>query len=205
MEVFHNTSSNSLKSNDEVRHHTKPASSPAPPSRQLKPPRPIGIPNKPIQSHITRERNAFDESFAAALHHPPSSHDGTVDDDYDDEVYDDRTPLLNALYDHSNPEPTNRSERNVTPHRIPLVPPQKSKPSLSICLWHEVSQNSQYTRLAAEILHEVLEERYPVRTGSDARTGDHGSAGEATTMLLGNERAGRGRRWWGKISRQNWT
>lgn len=139
------------------------------------------------------DRNAFEESFAAALANPTLTYDGHFDRDDD---YDDDTPLLNSYYKAS------RSPRQAAPQlqrHAPIEPPSKSKASRGICLWNEVSRSSQYTRPAVEILREVLEVRYPVAStpaGYELLPGNQESQG----LLSGNE-AGVKRRWWRKLLR----
>lgn len=180
MKVITGTSPNPSNPNDQAH----PPSSPAHPPRPSNPQR-LSAPTP--KSSTRHEYNTFEESFRAALHQPPIT-DGTTD--YN--PYDEHTPLLNSLYNPTNPHPTTK----VKPHRLPhqLTPPKKSKPSLSISLWHEICHNSQYTRPAAEILREVLEERYPVSSPSGEV--------EDVEALLGNERVGRRRRWWRSVLRR---
>ena len=105
------------------------------------------------------DRNTFEASSAAALANPLMAYDGHFDHNDD---YDDQTPLLNSYYKSSH------STQKAAPHaprHAPIEPPSKSKPSRGICLWNEVSHNSQYTRPAVEILREVLDVRYPVTSG----------------------------------------
>lgn len=132
------------------------------------------------------DRNTFEESFAAALANPPMAYDGHFDrgDDYDDQ-----TPLLNSYYKASH------SPQPAAPH----APPSKSKPSRGICLWNEVSHNSQYTRPAVEILREVLDVRYPVASASagyEPLSGDQESPG-----LVNPKKTGVKRQWWRKLLR----
>jgi len=101
------------------------------------------------------DRNTFEESFTAALSRPHTT--TTYDGQLDNDEYGDQTPLLNPHYNHNTP----RTKVRQTSRTAPLEPASKSKPSRSICLWHEVSHSSQYTRPAAEMLRKVLEERYP--------------------------------------------
>ena len=139
------------------------------------------------------DRNTFEESFAAALANPPMAYDGHFDrgDDYNDQ-----TPLLNSYYKASHsPEPA----APHAPRHAPIEPPSKSKPSRGICLWNEVSHNSQYTRPAVEILREVLDVRYPVASapaGYEPLSGDHESPG-----LVNAKATGAKRRWWRKLLR----
>ena len=142
----------------------------------------------PPTSHMANEstlqnadRNTFEESFTAALTNPLIAYDGHFDNNND---YDDETPLLNSYYKASH------SPQHTTPQQLPrhapIETPSKSKPSRGICLWNQVSHNSQYTRPATEILREVLEVRYPVpfiRAGYEPLPGDRESHG----LLTGNE------------------
>lgn len=139
------------------------------------------------------DRNTFEESFAAALAKPPTTYDGHFDHD---DAYDDQTPLLNSYYKTSH-SPV--QETSHTPRHAPLEPPSKSKPSRSICLWNEVSHNSQYTRPAAEILREVLEVRYPV---ASAPTGYERLSEDQESGAISAEHEVRARRrWWRKLLR----
>jgi hypothetical protein len=138
-----------------------------------------------------KDRNTFEESFAAALANPLMAYDGHFDRDND---YGDETPLLNSYYKDSH------SPQQAVPHaprHAPIEPPRKSKPSRGICLSNQVSHNSQYTRPAADILREVLEVRYPVTStpsGYEPLPGDQESQG----LLNGNESRAK-RRWWRKL------
>jgi hypothetical protein len=105
------------------------------------------------------DRNTFEESFAAALANPAMTYDGHFDHDDD---YDDQTPLVNSYYKASH---SPQQAALQTPRHAPIEPPSESRPSRSICLWNQVSHNSQYTRPAADILREVLEVQYPVTSG----------------------------------------
>lgn len=154
---------------------------------------------QPINSN--QDHNTFEESFTAALSRPQTTYDGHFDGD----EYDDQTPLLNSYYNSTQITTSQRAAHQPS-HRIPLELPKKSKPSLSICLWHEICHNSQYTRPVVEILREVLEERYPVAsTESDARShGDEVVRGdEALQELLGREQRGSKRRWLSRILRRD--
>jgi hypothetical protein len=154
----------------------------------------------PPSSHIANQsalqqtdRNAFEESFTAALARSPMAYDGHFDR-HDD--YDDQTPLLNSCYKASH------SPQQAAPHaprHAPIEPPSKSKPSRGICLWNEVSHNSQYTRPAVEILREVLDVRYPVASASagyEPLSGDQESPG-----LVNAKKVGVKRQWWRKLLR----
>jgi len=136
------------------------------------------------------DRNAFDESFAAALSRPYATYDGQ----FDNEEYGDQTPLLNAYY---NNKPVKSTSFQPSRH-APLEPASKSKPSRSICLWNEVSHNSQYTRPAAEILREVLEDRYPAAVHA---------AHAAHRNIAAEEQAGGADRWrwWKRVMRRRPT
>ena len=140
-------------------------------------------------------RNMFEESFAAALINPLMACDGHFD--CGDE-YDDQTPLLNSYYKASHPP---QQAAPHAPRHAPIEPPSKSKPSRGICLWNQVSQNSQYTRPAVEILREVLDVRYPVASalaGYEPLSEDHDqeSAGPVDANEIGVKR-----RWWRKVLR----
>lgn len=128
---------------------------------------------QPHSTTLQQDRNTFEESFAAALSRPQTTYDGR----FDNNEYDDQTPLLNAYYNSTS---NNNHASSQPSHHGPLEPPSKSKPSLSICLWHEVCHNSQYTRPAAEILREVLEARYPVASSA-------GNEDKATQGLVSGE------------------
>lgn len=135
-----------------------------------------------------KDSNTFEESFAAALTDPLMAYDGHFDRG---DEYDDQTPLLNSYYKSS------QSPQRAAPHaprHAPIKPPSKSKPSRGICLWNEVSHNSQYTRPAVEILREVLDVRYPVASGPagyEPLSGDRESPGLVTANETGIKR-----RWW---------
>lgn len=141
---------------------------------------------QPHSTTLQQDRNTFEESFAAALSCPQTTYDGH----FDNNEYDDQTPLLNAYYNSTS---NNNHASSQPSHHAPLEPPSKSKPSLSICLWHEVCHNSQYTRPATEILREVLEERYPLVSPSE---------GEAAQELLSGEERSPKRRWWNRVIRR---
>jgi hypothetical protein len=139
------------------------------------------------------DRNTFEESFAAALTHPLMTYDGQFDRG---DEYDDQTPLLNSYYKASH---STQQAAPYAPRHAPIEPPSKSKPSRGICLWNEVSHNSQYTRPAVEILREVLDVRYPVTSGPagyEPLSGDQESPGHVNA----NETGAR-RRWWRKLLR----
>lgn len=145
-------------------------------------------PHLPPQSvTLQQDRNTFEESFAAALTRPQITYDGHIDSECDDQ-----TPLLGAYYDSTSDN--NRASSHPS-HHAPLEPPSKSKPSLSICLWHEVCHNSQYTRPAAEILREVLEARYPVASNA-------GNEDKATQGLVSGEGRSPRRRCWNREIRR---
>lgn len=133
------------------------------------------------------DRNAFEESFAAALSRPHKTYDGQLDND----EYGDQTPLLNAYY---NNKPAKSTPYQPSRH-APLEPASKCKPSRSICLWNEVSHNSQYTRPVAEILREVLEDRYPAAANASHAAQQRTAAGE---QAGGNDRP----RWWKRLMRR---
>jgi hypothetical protein len=161
------------------------------------PPRPTM--NTSALLHLQETRNTFEESFTAALAHPPITYDGPFDSP---DVYDDQTPLLNSYYKAPH-SPTPAARRFS--HHAPLEPPSKSKPSRTICLWNEVSHNSQYTRPAVDILREVLEVRYPVATGGAGYERLRESQ-ESQGLLGGDERRGSGRRrWWSRLLRRRAT
>jgi hypothetical protein len=139
--------------------------------------------------------NTFEESFTAALSRPGTS--TTYDGQLDNEEYGERTPLLNSCYNNEN-DTQNQPAKSIPykPSRnAPLEPASKSKASRSICLWHEISHSSQYTRPAAEMLREVLEERYPAvpRVSQESV--------EAAEEQIGGDR----RRWWRRILRRRPT
>lgn len=157
-------------------------------STQSPPPPPtIANKNPPPRPSL----NAFEARFAAELCQSPFPYDGS----YAYSEGDDQTPLLDSYYQaSSSPQlPTSHSS-----HPAPLEPPAKSSPSLSICLWNEVSHNSQYTRPVAEMLREVLEVRYPVAPQADGHERLHGEEREAQTDSSGGEGRGK-RRWWNKL------
>jgi hypothetical protein len=134
-------------------------------------------------AHQQADRNTFEESFTAALSRPQTT---TYDGQLDNDVYGDQTPLLNSCYNNSTAKPKIRQ----TSRNAPLEPASKSKASRSICLWHEISHNSQYTRPAAEMLREVLEDRYPpVPLAAQQRVEARGQVG------------GDRRRWWRRVLR----
>jgi hypothetical protein len=150
---------------------------------------------------LQENRNTFEESFTVALTHPPIAYDGPFDAP---DEYGDQTPLLNSYYKPSqaSQEPPYQSSLHA-----PLEMPSKSKPSRTICLWNEVSHNSQYTRPAADILREVLEVRYPVATvGAGAGYERLHEGQESQGLLGGNQGRGRGRRpWWNRLLRRRAT
>lgn len=131
----------------------KPTSQSPPTSNQSEP-----------TTHLQTTTNTFDTSFAAALASPPTAYDGHADDDSDE-----RTPLLDAYYNPSSKPLTAKRSRTTAP----LPHPGKANPSRGICLWHEVSRSSQYTRPAAEILREVLGEQR-VGSAGEGAGGDNG-------------------------------
>lgn len=217
MESTHSTSSSISNPNQEAHPHTKPASTSTLPGRP--PPRPFSQHREATQLSSREEPNTFEESFRLALHREsqlcgtqdgaidtPTSHIQTFPHSYSE--YEERTPLLNALYNPTSNPPT-PSTKTTRPN--PLPPLAKAKPSLSISLWHEVCHNSQYTRPAAEVLREALEVRYPVDGGGGGNGGSgNGGSGNADEQgdeeaLLGRDRreriSGGGRRmkwrrWW---------
>ena len=139
--------------------------------------------------------NTFEESFTAALSRPGTS--TTYDGQLDNEEYGELTPLLNSCYNNEND--TQNQPAKLIPYKpsrnAPLEPASKSKASRSICLWHEISHSSQYTRPAAEMLRELLEERYPAgpRVSQESV--------EAAEEQIGGDR----RRWWRRILRRRPT
>lgn len=139
------------------------------------------------------DRNAFEDSFAAALAQPPMAYDGHCDHNDD---YDDQTPLLNSYYKTSH---SPQQAALQTPRHGPMEPPSKSKPSRSICLWNEVSHNSQYTRPAADILREVLEVSYPVASARACYEPLHEDQ-EFQGFSDGNGSRAK-RRWWRRLLR----
>ena len=114
------------------------------------------------------------------------NYDGQLDTD----EYGDQTPLLNSCYNNST---ANLKVRQPS-RNAPLELASKSKASRSICLWHEISHNSQYTRPAAEMLREVLEERYPPVPLTAQQNVEAGAQ-------VGGDR----RRWWRRILRKHPT
>ncbi|GAB7332449.1 hypothetical protein MBLNU13_g04252t1 [Cladosporium sp. NU13] len=172
-----------LHTNTERTTSASPAGVKSPPSSQ--------IASQSALQHA--DRNTFEESFAAALTKPRMAYNGQFDGV---DEYDDQTPLLNSYYKGSH------ATQHAAPHaprHAPIEPPSKSKPSRGICLWNEVSHNSQYTRTAVEILREVLDVRYPVASapaGYEPLPGDQESQG----LLSGNKRCAK-RRWWRKLLR----
>lgn len=175
-----------LRNTDEPSASTqRPAASKSPPSPRTT--------NE--STRLQEDRNTFEESFTRALTHLPMSYDGPFDHHEDD--YDEQTPLLNSYYKapHS-PHPAVFQPS----HHAPLEPPSKTRPSRSICLWNQVSHNSQYTRPAAEILREVLEVRYPVASSPAG----YEQLGEPQGPSRGNEVRGR-RRWWNRLLRRRVT
>ena len=133
------------------------------------------------------DSNAFEESFTAALSHPRTT---TYDGQLDNAEYGDQTPLLNSCYTDGPANPKIRQ----TSRNAPLEPASKCKPSRSICLWHQISHNSQYTRPAAQMLREVLEERYPPVPLTAQQNVEAGAQ-------VGGDR----RRWWRRILRKHPT
>jgi hypothetical protein len=158
---------------------------------------PPPIPTMNTSALLQENRNTFEESFTAALAHPPVAYDGPSDTP---DEYDDQTPLLNSYY-NASPLPA-PAARRLSRHS-PLELPSKSKPSRTICLWNEVSHNSQYTRPAADILREVLEVRYPVATVAAGYERLHESQ-ESQGLLGGNQGRGR-RRWWNRLLKRRAT
>lgn len=160
-------------------------------SKQSPPPSPtIATQSRPPR---TTSHNAFEARFAAEICQSPFPYDGS----YAYSEGDDQTPLLDSYYQ----EATSASPQLPTPHSshpAPLEPPAKSSPSLSICLWNEVSHNSQYTRPVAEMLREVLEVRYPMPSQANGHERLHGEEREAQTNSSGDEGRGK-RRWWNKL------
>lgn len=206
MEFTHSTSSSVPDPDEETQPHAKPASTPTLPVVP-QPRRQVSDFLKATQSS-REEPNTFDESFRLALHHRPHHHaqpcstqDGAIDTPtshiqtfpHSYSEYEERTPLLNVLYNPTSNPPT-PSTKTTRPN--PLPPLAKAKPSLSISLWHEVCHNSQYTRPAAEVLREVLEVRYPLVGG-----GGNGEVDDEEALLGRGERVGgarrrKWRRWW---------
>jgi hypothetical protein len=138
-----------------------------------------------MSAHQKDDRNTFEESFTAALSRPQTT---TYDGQLDNDVYSDQNPLLNSCYDNSTAKPKTRQ----TSRKAPLEPASKSKASRSICLWHEISHSSQYTRPAAEMLREVLEDRYPPVPPA------------AQQIVEAREQVGGDRRrWWGRVLRRH--
>jgi hypothetical protein len=142
-------------------------------------------------AHQQSDINTFEESFTAALSRPGTT--TTYDGQLDNDEYGERTPLLNSCYNNGNDDLHQPSKSTpYKPSRIaPLEPASKSKPSRSICLWHEISHSSQYTRPAAEMLREVLEERYPAVPPPVQQS-----------VEVGEQVGGDRRRWWRKILRR---
>ena len=186
------------------RKKTRPPSSNVSPSLQNTTERSVSagsaISRSPPSSHMASEsmqqqpdRNTFEESSAAALDNPTMSYDGHFDHDND---YDDQTPLLNSYYKNSH---SPQQAASQMPRHAPIEAPSKSKSSRSICLWNQVSHNSQYTRPAADILREVLEMRYPVAPVSAGYEPLHGGQ-ESQSLVAGNEARVK-RRWWRKLLR----
>lgn len=137
-------------------------------------------------THLQTSHNPFDTSFAAALANPSVTYDGHADD------FDERTPLLDSYYNPSSQPLSAKRSKSA-----PLKPPGKASPSRGICLWHECNHSSQYTRPAAEILREVLDERGGGPTGEgaggDGNVDGHGRA-EGRQSQAG-ERAKWKRKW----------
>nr|OQO29795.1 hypothetical protein B0A51_03234 [Rachicladosporium sp. CCFEE 5018] len=94
--------------------------------------------------------NAFDESFAAALHpaKQPSDILNTPD-----------AVLVQQAVKSGASNPAR--PRTVSLVGSKVLPQSKAAPSLAICVWNEVSHTSEYTRPAVDLLKEVLEVRYP--------------------------------------------
>jgi hypothetical protein len=158
---------------------------------------PPPLPTMNTSALLQESHNAFEESFTAALANPPIAYDGHFDREED---YDDQTPLLNSYHKPSQAP----QEAPYQPSRhAPLEPPSKSKPSRTVCLWNEVSHNSQYTRPAADILREVLEVRYPVATVGAGYERLHESR-ESQGLLDWGQGRGR-RRWWNRLLRRRAT
>jgi hypothetical protein len=150
----------------------------------------------PTPAHQQPDVNTFEESFTAALLRPGTTTTTTTttyDGQLDNDEYSERTPLLNSCYNNGNDALHSPSKSTpYKPSRIaPLEPASKSKPSRSICLWHEISHSSQYTRPAAEMLREVLEERYPAVPPPVQQS-----------VGAGEQVGGDRRRWWRKILRR---
>jgi hypothetical protein len=139
-----------------------------------------------MSAHQKDDRNTFEESFTAALSRPQTT---TYDGQLDNDVYSDQNPLLNSCYDNSTAKPKTRQ----TSRKAPLETASKSKASRSICLWHEISHSSQYTRPAAEMLREVLEDRYPPVPPAAAQ-----QSVEARQQVGGDRR-----RWWRRVLRRH--
>ena len=136
------------------------------------------------------DRNTFEESFTTALSRPQTT---TYDGQLDNDEYGEQTPLLTSCYSNNDAQHQPAKPSLYKPSRnAPLEPASKSKASRSICLWHEISHSSQYTRPAAEMLREVLEERYPVvpRVSQESV--------EAAAEQGGGDR----RRWWKRLMRR---
>lgn len=195
------TASNRKKSKQPVLDEQASSSSPIErsgnPQRaamRKSPPSPLILNGSP---RLQTDRNTFEESFTAALTQSPMTYDGHYDRDNE---YDDETPLLNNFYKASQ---SPQQVSHEPSHQAPLEPPSKSKASRSICLWNQVSHNSQYTRPAADILREVLEVRYPVASapaGYEPLDGNEESQG-----LLGGNVVRSKRRWWNKLLRRRVT
>jgi hypothetical protein len=188
------TKSKSPASQTSLHNTIERSTNPEHPATPKSPPR---LPTMNTSALLQESHNAFEESFTAALANPPIAYDGQFDREED---YDDQTPLLNSYYKPSQAP----QEAPYQPSRhAPLEPPSKSKPSRTVCLWNEVSHNSQYTRPAADILREVLEVRYPVATVR-ARYERLLESQESQGLLRGDERQVK-RRWWNRLLRRRAT
>lgn len=145
--------------------------------------------SKPAQ-HQHADGKKFEASFTAALSRPRIT---TYDGQIDNEAYSDQTPLLNSCYNKNGP--ATPKIRQTSRSAAPLEPTSKCKPSRSICLWHEISHSSQYTRPAAEMLREVLEDRYPPVPPPAAQQ----------SVEAGEQVGGDRRRWWRRVMRRHPT
>jgi hypothetical protein len=137
-------------------------------------------------AHEQPDVNKFEESFTAALSNPHTTYDGQLDND----EYGDQTPLLDSHYNNDTQHQPAKSALYKPSRNAPIEPASKCKASRSICLWHEISHSSQYTRPAAEMLREVLEERYPAAPPSQQ------------SMIAGEQVGGDRRRWWRRVMRR---
>lgn len=95
--------------------------------------------------------------------HPPHTMTGALDVEYSSES-DTAVTTKSGPISGADTPPTSADERQEESGSYDIR--YKSKPAgLALCTWHEVCWQTQYTRPAIELFQEILEVRYPVRSG----------------------------------------